>query len=239
MKSAALELRSTPTVSDDVYRKMSRLHESTLASKRPCYTSPAESSRGTLSSGTSGSNSRSPVSAQSRSQVPGHAVADGSAGSVPYIAGISPAYAEPNGVALEATDFAVVQGHHRQWNSAMRDPFMYSTIRSTSHDGRESIAVEWEQDCVAPVMSRAEAEGTTGAFMAKGRAKAVMEALEKVLQDMGAKVRDAFGMPGMSRGSRCWALRIRPPAFSIRRRSAFSTCKRSVDKRPGKDFCLR
>lgn len=116
-------------------------------------------------------------------------MADGSAGSIPYLSGISPAYAEPGAVALEATEYGVGQGHHRQWHSSIHNPFGLSTTRSVSSEGRESMAAEWDQDCVAPIMTRAEAKSMAGAFMATGRAKTVMKALEKVLQDMGAKVR--------------------------------------------------
>lgn len=198
-------------VAAEVISTMTKIQENTLASKRPCYNSPAESSRGTVSSAGSTSHSRSPLSGHSRSPAVGAGFAAPSAsgsgasgasnGSMNGGAGMGmfvPAYTGDGVIGIDGMDPTMGLGagmggmgpgqefyHPRHWNST-HDPFSANTYRSVNLE--EDSGVVWKEGCLPSAMSEAEAKRISGGFMANGRATSLMEEIERALKAMGAEV---------------------------------------------------
>lgn len=194
-REAMLGFRTKPEDGlEAVHALMSKMRASVLVSKRPCYTSPGDSSRGTVSSGTS-TSTRSPVSAQSRSPVLNYAAPGAGPGAGTPSVAFSPAFAGGEAVCLddggaaEAGNgfYAAPQG--RYWSSSHQDPFSRNTHRSSLSGEGESLV--WEEGVVAPVVSRTQAMSLSGGFMARGKARNVVEEVERALGAMGMEVSES------------------------------------------------
>lgn len=134
---------STANVSRVVFDTMSARQQSALASKRQCrITTTPDSSRGTVSSATSGSASRSAVS------------------------------------------------NARPTMKQFVDPFGVGVHRSSMKSLMDNVeeVLEWDDSCAPPEMSESDAVKVKGGFMASGRAKDIVEAVERELRQRRAKV---------------------------------------------------